>query len=318
MGIINLKKPLFLYSLIIVLSGAVFGTTFSTLCFIASGLSVTVLMCNRKNKQVLLSSLLGVLVCYLTSGTSTCISFILGGILPGVLLGIGYIKKLTLPYLAVIPSISFISLWAYLFYSYKITNGGNLFADVSKTVVNMTVTELETLFKSGTAPLPEEVLPELIRGVSSVMELANNLIPAFLIIFSALFSLILILLSKKLVGYMGRNVTTFSRFYVPGNLIFVSIICMAAFSLIESSAKYVFINVLLVLTSYCFLCGISILDFILKKKMSSSLSRVIILILILTVGNIILSGSVSMILITMGIMDSMFNYRKLPKAPRQG
>ena len=318
MGIIILKKHLFLYSLFIILSAVAFGVTSSTLCFIASGLCITVLVCNRKNMQVFLCSALSVIICCLMAGTTVCVCFTLGGILPGVFLGKGYLKKLSLPYLAVMPSVSFISLWAYLFYTYKATTGGNMFADISETVVNMTIKEIENLVKTGTYPLPEETLPELTRGVSSVMELVNNLIPAFLIIFSGMFSLILILVSKKFVGYLGRKVTTFSRFRVPGTLVLVSIICMAGYSLSESSYKYIFLNVLLILTSYCFLCGVSILDFALKKKVSSPLLRVIILFLILTVGNIILSGTVSMILLIMGIMDSMFNYRRLPGTPKQG
>ncbi len=317
MGIIILKKHLFLYSLFIVLSGAAFGRTLSTLCFIASGLCITVLVCNRKNMQVFLYSLIAIGACFVISGTTVSVCFTLGGILPGVFLGRGYIKKLSLPYLAVMPSVSFISLWAYLFYSYKTVNGTNIFSDVSKVIADRATTEMQNILNSGTTPLTEEMVSELTGAISSVMELMNNLIPAFLIIFSAFFSLILILLSKKFVGYLSRKVTTFSRFRVPGSLVFVSLICMVAYSFTESPAKYIFLNVLLILTSYCFLCGISLLDFALKKKVSSPLLRVIICFLILFIGNIILSGTINMLLIIMGISDSMFNYRKLSGPGKQ-
>ena len=318
MGIIILKKHLFLYSLFIVLSGIAFGITFSTLCFIASGLCVTVLICNKKNLNVLLYSLISVGACYLISGATVCACFIFGGILPGVFLGRGYLKKLSLPYLAVMPSLSFISLWVYLFYSYKLTSGGNIFSDVSKTVTDMTIKEMENMLSSANMPVGEDMVSTLTQGISAVMELANNLIPAFLIIFSAFFSLVLILLTKKIVGYLGGKVPSFSSFRVPRSLVFVALICMVAYSLMESPAKYIFINVLLILTSYCFLCGVSLLEYALKKKVSSLLLRVVIYFLILTIGNIILSGTITMMLVVMGISDGMFNYRKFPKPPKQG
>ncbi len=304
-----MKNHTFMLSLLVVLSGLAFGVSLSTLCFIVTGICLCVLICNNLHIVAVTSAVVSFILCNVISDITISLCFILGGVLPGILLGMGFRKNLSLPYLTLLPSLGFVSLWVYIFSSYKNAKGTNMFKDIGNTMAESATKAVEELSKNPELTLPDGFIADFSSAMTATVSLINSLIPAIIVIFSAGFGFLITMLSKKALRFNGLK--SFSHLQVPGSLLAVSFICMLGFSLSKNNMKYLFVNIALILFAYCFLCGISLLDFYMRKKINSVILRVFIYLIILFFGNLLLSGLISVAFLIAAMSDCVFDFRKL-------
>ncbi|MGE4282127.1 MAG: DUF2232 domain-containing protein [Clostridia bacterium] len=150
-------------------------------------------------------------------------------------------------------------------------------------------------------------------------DLFTYLIPGFFIISSAFFGFIALNLSKALLtrfGYDYKHMPAFSELGVNRETTFVFLVSFVLSMLITSIPfSAAFANISLILAMIFMVCGVSILDFFLKKKGIPGLIRTILYMIGLGVMVIIAVVIPILhpiyVLIVLTLMDSTLDFRKL-------
>ena len=303
-----MKKLVFFNVLLIAVSALMFSAGLVLPGFIIAGVCLSVLVACGGFIPAAISSAVALLIC---SGVSagSIVEFLLGGIVPGIAIGLGYIKRLRLPQAMIAPSLSFCGMWAYMFVFYKKTTGNNMFEDATSLIVESFKQSLTALPAENA--LPENFTKELISVFETGMDVFQLIVPSLVILFSCILSFAVIMISKKLVFRHGGPIVSFSKLYVPSSAIAVTFICGILFFTIKTPFKFFLGNVLILMLCFYFLCGFSTVDFFFRRKLPRTAIRILIYILGFMFLGLIIPQFVYTFIFMVGALDSMFDFRKL-------
>ncbi len=307
-----MKFNKFIYIFLIILSACMYSYSGSALLYLLSGVSLCTLVFSGNISVAIITSALALGGCGIIAGnTSAVILFFLNGVLPGILLGIAYCKKLSLQYLSALPACCFVSGWAYTFFSYKAQNGTNMFEDALSLIsqgLDASISQVAELYKEQFDVKTLELVSET---MASAFETFKLFVPAVIIIYSCIMALLLVWLTGKGALRFGLGFgRSFSKIYAPGVVSLLVMICFAGAFLSKESSGF-FSNLLAILLAYYILCGISLLDFYFRKILSFSSLRAVIYIFVFITGSIILPQFLWSALMFTGMLDIMFDFRKL-------
>jgi len=259
------------------------------------------------------SSLVASVSCYIAmTDLSGVIMFLLTGILPGIILGKCYLKKKSLHQLITGPALCHVLSYVYLFFSYKKISGTNMFDDLTVILIDTTKNTLAQM--AGQYPeLADPVIVEKItKEITFIIKGLLNYIPAILIIASSLLSIILVVATKKTANSKGLGpIKSFSTIYASGGVSFLLFICLAAGYLIKNSYAVFFSNIMVILIAYYMLCGLSVADFFLREKIKAGWGRILIYAGAILVGSLFLPYIILPGMIFAGMLDVMFDFRKI-------
>ena len=306
---IILSKKIFLYSLLILLSGLVYASTGLSLVFLISGICLAASVAEGYFVRPLIFSAAALAIC-IASGDECGLSFLLGGLLPGTVIGIEFRKKRSLSVLCASGSICFILKWLYLYRSYYAEHGTNMFEDASNEVLNLMKSNLDNALKLSGLSVDESMTNTISGILDTVIEITNLIVPAVLIILSCGAAFIIIMASKNIV-YKNRAdspVISFSKLYVPRSLMPVLLISMLGL-LAKERVAYFFLNILLMVFVYISFCGLSVIDFYFRRKISATAARVILYIILGIFLSMLLPQMLFLGMFIIGISDVLFDYR---------
>lgn len=249
---------------------------------------------------------------FLSDTNGILVMMLLCGVLPGILLGIGYRKKLPLQYLTVIPACCYTLGTAFTFFSYKSLNGTNMFDDALGTVsesLNGTLASMAELYGN---QIDSELIDSLSEAMTTALSGIKLLIPCIVIIYSSVTALILVWLTQKTARRAGFPTDRgFSEIYAPSAVsLFVSV-CLIATFLVNKSSSFFFVNLLVIFLAYYILCGISLGDYYFRKVVPYRAVRALIYAVVFLIFSFLLPQVLWTILMLAGMSDMMFDFRKL-------
>jgi len=306
-----LRKKIFLYSLLILLSGIIYAMTGLSFVFLISGVCLAASVANGYFVRPLIFSAIAITVCTY-AGDDCGFSFLLGGLLPGAVIGTGFRKKLSLSVLCVSGGMCFILKWVYLFRSYYIAHGTNMFEDASNEMLALMKSNLSSALELSGLAADENTVNTVSTMLDAITKITNLIVPAVLIILSCGAAFIIIMIAKNIV-YKNRtdcHIPSFSKLYVPGSLMPALLISLLGL-LAKERVAYFFANILLVIFVYISVCGLSVIDFYFRNKVGSSAARVILYTVIGTALSMMLPQLLYMGLFIAGISDVLFDFRHI-------
>lgn len=166
--------------------------------------------------------------------------------------------------------------------------------------------------------MPEITSGELQQIKAVMAELKTfytTLLPALLILGNLFMSYVIFMISKGIFALLRKDVSGFEKFCnikMPGTAILLAGICYIISGIAKNSQMgYVFLNFTVIIFNVCTICGFSVVDYALRKKIRFSVLRLLIYIALL-----ILFGSfVTSVIPFVGIADGILNFRRLGKNP---
>ncbi|MDP4118311.1 MAG: DUF2232 domain-containing protein [Bacillota bacterium] len=307
-----MKHGTFLNVILILIAGLLYASSGFFVSFFISGIFITLLVAQNKIFQALAVSVFCLAVCFFT-GRYFAVNFLLGGILPGIAIGLGYRFLLPLNYLMIAPSLCFAADWAYIFFSYKAAYGTSMFTDASNKLLDYA----NSASKEITAHMPtadsEQYAKMIHDSFASAMSIMNIIVPAMIILSSSAAAFIIIMLTKKLVFRYAEMspVISFSEIYAPSSLTAITLVSGILCIPKNNSVVFFFGNIVLIFSVYFALCGFSVLDYFFRKRVSYAAMRFVIYMFALMTIFMIFPQVVYIILFTTGMSDTVFDFRKL-------
>ncbi len=310
-----MRRKIFFYSLLILLSGVIYAESSFSLIFLVSGVCIASAIAEGYFIQPLIFSAIALGICC-KSGSVCSLSFLLGGLLPGAVIGTGFRKKLTLSVLTVSGGVCFIAKWVWIYRSYYLENGSNMFEDASNEMLKIMKSNLgNALALYGMSG--DEKTTKLVNDIlETVAKFTNILVPATLIIFSCGAAFVIIMCVKLRVYKNGKAspVISFSEIYAPRSVLIIMLVSVIGlFS--EGQGMYFAMNIFFIVFAYVFVCGVSVADYYLRKRISASFLRLIIYILFGTAFSFVIPQLIYMGFFITGVSDILFDYRHIRGKP---
>lgn len=156
-------------------------------------------------------------------------------------------------------------------------------------------------------------------GISEMVEYVRNLyftlLPSLILIIQLIGAYFWLMVSKGILALCKKDVSGFWRFCdfkMPKGSIWMGILCLCAYVVIaDSRVGFAFLNIAVILAFATFVCGVSILDFKLRKRIQNSFIRFLIY---LAVSGFVFGIGMWAVLIA-GMIDAFFNLRVPRKKP---
>ncbi len=194
-----------------------------------------------------------------------------------------------------------------------VADGGieKMFAEITGQFSEIMKTVTESMESEGAAEA-EKIIKTLTDAMGYTFRLY---FPSLVIISSMVIGYIIIMLCAfviKRTKSKDVKVLPFSRLKAPKNMSTVAVIAYICYMLAgnESTFSAVLANVVLVLYAIIGICGLSLLDSKLGKKIKSGIARIIIYAVVFLFGGLFLSLILNALVIA-GILDSAYNFRKI-------
>lgn len=157
-----------------------------------------------------------------------------------------------------------------------------------------------------------------IGAVNQAMTYFKNiytvLLPAIVILSNLFWVYIIMMISKGAFALFGRDVSGFAKFCdlkMPKSALVLSVISYILFMIFKNQQiGYAFLNFSLIIFMICSVCGLSVIDYAIRKKVKISVLRVLIYILALCTLTV-LTGIGGTVPIFVGMMDAVFDFRKM-------
>ena len=310
-----MRRKIFFYSLLILLSGVIYAESSFSLIFLVTGVCIASAIAEGYYIQPLIASAIALGICC-KSGSVCSISFLLGGLLPGAIIGIGFRKRLTLSVLTVSGGICFIAKWVWLYRSYYLENGSNMFEDASRDMLKIMKSNIGDALALYGMSGDDKTTKFVSDILDKVTKFTNIVVPATLIIFSCGAAFIIIMCTKRRVYKNGKAspVISFSEIYAPPSVLIILLVSVIGlFS--EGQIMYFAMNIFFIVFAYVFVCGVSVADYYLRKRISASFLRLTIYILFGTAFSFIIPQILYMGIFITGVSDTIFDYRHIRGKP---
>lgn len=179
-------------------------------------------------------------------------------------------------------------------------------------IINSMFDEFNVAFNSVPGFDPAS-LSQIKQYVESVREMYFILFPSMLVISALTWSYVLHMVAKGILALFGKDVSGFAKFCdfkMPKGAIFLTVVSyLMYFAFGEQRIGYAFLNLASILTSVTAVCGLSVIDFKLRKVIKYSILRFPIYAVGLTILSILFLG-VENILAIVGMADTIFDFRR--------
>lgn len=182
-------------------------------------------------------------------------------------------------------------------------------------IINSTFESIGTACNS-TPGLSAGELQMLSKLIGTVKDMYVVLIPSMVVLFCLSCSYVLLMLSKGIFALFKRDVSGFGRFCdlkMPKSALFVATVTYIL-SIIFGGKQigHAFLNFSSIILSVTTVCGLSVLDYKLRKKIRFSVVRVILYFVLIVILSLIF-GDGTGVFMFVGMFDSVFDFRKLGK-----
>ncbi len=153
-----------------------------------------------------------------------------------------------------------------------------------------------------------------------MQQMVATVVPSVLIIICAFFAYVTFLIGRKFIfkkhGTVMENYPHFWQLQLPkSGSVFLAVLFVVTFFIKSSALSGAITNIIIMLCALYFLCGLSVVDFFLKKRNIHWALRIVIYIIGFAVfgiiGIVIPIANISSILLFTGITDGMFDFRRL-------
>lgn len=158
--------------------------------------------------------------------------------------------------------------------------------------------------------------PEVISAteeiVSETINIMYRFIPAFFVCFAGLNGLILTFVFKKVVLKLNKNlrIESFSMFHAEKSLSILFLFTIMISLMINDALFFdALLNVIVILCFMFFICGLSYIDYSMRKKNKNTTYRTLMIIVILPFISITFAVP-TLVIVGVGIVDGLFNLRK--------
>ena len=310
-----MRRNVFLYSFLILISGVIYSESSFSPLFLISGICLASAIAEGYLRLPLPASAVALLICF--KGGSLCgTTFLFGGILPGVVIGAGFRKKLPFCLLTVSGGLCFIAKWVLIYRSYYLENGSNIFEDASGDMLKIMKSNVGNALALYGMADDEKTTTLINHTLETVTKFVNILVPATLIIFSCTAALIIIMCAQSAAckRIPGLSPVPFSEIYAPRSVLIILLVSLLG-SLYDGQGMYFSMNIFFIAFAYVFICGISIIDFFLKKRISAPFLRFVIYLLFGTAFSVILPQIIYIGVFAAGVSDILFDYRHIRVRP---
>ena len=168
------------------------------------------------------------------------------------------------------------------------------------------------LYAYSTAPgVTVEKLQAFKSAMTQLQNFYTKLLPALLVIATLFMSYVIFMISKGIFAIFKKDVSGFEKFCnlkMPGMAILLAFICYILSDTVNNvRLSYAFMNFTTIIFNVCTVCGLSAIDYAVRKKVKISIVRFIIYAgVFLAFGNF-----VSTILPFIGIADGILNFRRI-------
>ena len=140
-----------------------------------------------------------------------------------------------------------------------------------------------------------------------------------MIIMSCLiWSYIVLMLAKGILAIFKKDISGFKKFSelkMPKSALFAATVAFIVSSIAgDGKVGYALINFSSIILSLTTVCGLSFIDFKLRKKVKLSVVRIIIYVALMLILNFILGDATGLFLFV-GMFDTVFDFRKRDKKP---
>lgn len=160
--------------------------------------------------------------------------------------------------------------------------------------------------------ITQDELKTISTVIEMMKELYFTLMPTIVISFGMAWSYVILMICKGVLALMRKEVSGFSKFCdfkMPKTAIFLAI-ASYLLSMVFDTGKigYAFLNFASIIFAVTSVCGLSVIDYGVRKKIKLSILRALIYIIAITVLTIF-TGMGATILTIAGMFDSFFDIR---------
>jgi len=166
-----------------------------------------------------------------------------------------------------------------------------------------------------------DISPDTLKKqISEFKELIILHIPGFMVASSALLGYLIVSLTGYLmqkIGYNYKYLTSFDRLKLPkGSIYTLFFIMISPIFISDVLVLAIFSNIEFALTAVSVVCGLSFVDFHLKRRSIHVVIRILLYIFIFGFGSIVFGMFIPMlhpanVLFLIGAMDALYDFRKL-------
>lgn len=158
----------------------------------------------------------------------------------------------------------------------------------------------------------------VIKTIDEFMNMYSALLPSMIIISCLTWSYLFMMLSKGVLALAKKDVSGFAKFSqlkMPGSALFVAAVAFIASSVAgDGKFGYALMNFSSIILSLTTVCGLSFIDYMLRKKVRFSVVRIVIYLILFVILSLILGDATGLFLFV-GMFDSVFDFRKRNKKP---
>ena len=287
---------------------------FSVIGMFLSGLPLAVLYIKEGLKPTLCAAFVSLCILFAFTGSILgIISMFLAYGVPGIVAGVCIKKKYNLYYSVIYTGCAFL---VGILAEYMIINifmGGldKMFAEIFESVKS-SMLEIGKTLSTGENKFDEKTINQ---AMSLMKETIRLYLPSMLIIASLISGYLMF----SFYGWMLKklrltriSVPSFSMLRAPRGMVRVTLILyiISIFISDKSAFRAIVLNVVYVLYAILGICGLSLIDFKLSKRISKGAVRILIYFIILLFGGFLMPIIINICVIA-GFLDSSANYRKI-------
>ena len=168
------------------------------------------------------------------------------------------------------------------------------------------------IYAYSTAPgITGEQLQVFKSAMSQLQNFYTTLLPALLVLANLFLVYVIFMISKGIFAIFKKDVSAFTKFCnlkMPGMAILLALLCYILSDMVSDvRLSYAFMNFAVIIFNVCTVCGLSAIDYAVRKKVRLSIVRFIIYVAVfIAFGNFL-----STILPFIGIADGILNFRRI-------
>ena len=164
---------------------------------------------------------------------------------------------------------------------------------------------------STTPGITAEKLQIFKSAIAQMQHFYTTLFPSLLVITNLFMVYIIFMISKGVLTLLKKDVSGFEKFCnlkMPRMAIVLSVLCYILSNVLEDTqAGYAFLNFTAIIYNVCIVCGLSLIDYAIRKKVKFSLAR-----LVIYIGMFLIFGNfLATVLPFAGMADGFLNFRKI-------
>lgn len=156
-------------------------------------------------------------------------------------------------------------------------------------------------------------------GISEIVEYVRNLyfalFPSIVLIIQLIGAYFWLMVSKGILALCKKDVSGFWRFCdfkMPKGSIWMGVLCLCAYvAMANTRVGFAFLNITVILAFATFVCGVSVIDFKIRKRIQNSFIRFF---LYIAASGFVLGIGMWAVLIA-GMIDAFFNLRVPRRRP---